>query len=120
MIDATVNVVTAALFLIGAVIAVIAGVGLLRLPTTYARIHSAGKASPVAFLVVALGAAIELGWDGAAKLAVAAAAIVFTLPVAVHLLFRAVHRSSPNRHLVRDDLARASNGGPKAGGRDGP
>lgn len=120
MIDADIDIVTAIAFLIGALIAVVAGVGLLRFPTTYARMHAAGKASPVAFLVIALGAAVELGWVGAAKLAVAAAAIVFTLPVGVHLLFRAVHRSSSNRHLMQDDLALASKGEPTAGARDEP
>ena len=110
MIDANLNILTAIAFLIGSVIAVVGGVGLLRFPTTYARMHAAGKASPVSFLVIALGAAIVLGWVGTAKLVVAAAAIVFTLPVGVHLLFRAVHQSSSNSHLVRDDLAAASGG----------
>ncbi len=117
MIDESIHVLTAVAFLIGAIIAVVAGVGLLRFPTTYARMHAAGKASPVSFLLIAIGASLELGWIGAAKLTVAAAAIVFTLPVGVHLLFRAVHRSSSNSHLVRDDLAPASGAEPPAGGR---
>lgn len=104
---ATINLATAVAFLLGGALAVVAGLGLLRFSTTYARIHAAGKASPVAFLVIAVGAALELGWGGAAKLAVAVAAIVFTLPVAVHLLFRAVYRSTSSDHLVRDDLASA-------------
>ncbi len=120
MIDATISPLTALLFLIGAIIAVVAGVGLVRFPTTYARMHAAGKASPVSFLLIAIGAGIELGWAGTAKLTVAAAAIVFTLPVGVHLLFRAVHRSSSNSHLVRDDLAPASGGEPASGGRNRP
>jgi multicomponent Na+:H+ antiporter subunit G len=120
VIDGSIHVLTAVAFLIGAIIAVVAGVGLIRFPTTYARMHAAGKASPVAFLLIALGAGIELGWAGTAKLTVAAAAIVFTLPVGVHLLFRAVHQSSSNNHLVQDDLARASGGEPSAGGRHEP
>lgn len=88
-------------------IAVIAGVGLLRFSTPYARFHAAGKASPVAFLVAALGAGLELGFAGRASLTVGAIAMILTLPVGVHLLFRAVHRASPGEHLVVDDLAPA-------------
>lgn len=120
MIDTTISLVTALLFLIGAVIAVVAGVGLLRFSSTYGRMHAAGKASPVSFLMIAIGASVELGWVGAAKLVVAVAAIVFTLPVGVHLLFRAVHRSSSNRHLVQDDLVRASQVEPAPDGRNEP
>ena len=92
------------LMALGGLIAVLAGVGLLRFETNYARFHAAGKASPVAFLVAALGAALTLGWVGSAYLAVAAVAMVLTLPVGVHLLFRAVHRTTPGDHLHIDDL----------------
>ncbi len=99
--------VIAALFVLtGAGVALLAGIGVLRFRTPYARFHAAGKASPVAFLFIAAGAAIETGWGGAARLAVAAAALVLTLPVGVHLLFRAVHRTAP-RALTVDELAPA-------------
>ena len=100
------NPVASAFVLLGAATMVLAGVGLLRFRSPYARFHAAGKASPVAFLLVALGAAIELGGPAAARLAVAAAALVVTLPVGVHQLFRAVHRSRP-RTLRTDELADA-------------
>lgn len=90
--------------LTGSAVAVLAGIGLLKFSTPYARFHSAGKASPVAFLLVALGASLEMGWGAAAQLLVASAALVLTLPVGVHLLFRAVHRTTPGDHLVIDDL----------------
>ncbi len=95
------------LMVVGGLIAVLAGVGLLRFETNYARFHAAGKASPVAFLVAAIGASLALGWAGAAYLAIAAAAMILTLPVGVHLLFRAVHRTTPGDHLAIDDLAPA-------------
>lgn len=93
-----------ALTLAGAIVALVAGVGLLRFRTSYARFHAAGKASPVAFLLVAGAASIETGWVGAARLVVASAALILTLPVGVHLLFRAVHRTQP-RVLEVDELA---------------
>ncbi len=105
------NPVATGLLLLGGAIAVLAGIGLVRFRTAYARFHAAGKASPVAFLLVAAGAGIETGWGGAARLAVAAAALVLTLPVGVHLLFRAVHRTESNAHLHVDELETAERTG---------
>ena len=99
------SVVASILLVAGAAIAALAGLGVLRFRSPYARFHAAGKASPVAFLVAASGAAIELGTSGALELAVAAGAMVLTLPVAVHLLFRAVHRTTPGTQLLVDELA---------------
>ncbi len=96
----------------GGITALLAGVGVLRFSTPYARFHAAGKATPVAFLLAALGAGIELGLVGAAYLGIATAAMVLTLPVGVHLLFRAVHRTTTGDHLVVDHLAPAEARGP--------
>jgi multicomponent Na+:H+ antiporter subunit G len=52
------NPVTSVLLLLGALVALLAGVGLLTFDTPYARFHAAGKASPIAFLLVAIGAGI--------------------------------------------------------------
>ena len=101
------NLVAELLLLAGGLVALLAGVGIMRFSSPYARFHSAGKASPVAFLVAATGAAIELGFTAAALLLVAGVAMTLTLPVAVHLLFRAVHRTTDNSHLQTDDLAAA-------------
>ena len=95
------------IIVVGALLSVLAAIGLHRFSSTYARLHAAGKASPVGFAVVAIGAGIELGWVGGARLAVAAAALMFTLPVAVHLLFRAVHHTSAAPAVADDDLAAA-------------
>ena len=94
------------IMLCGGMLAVLAAIGLHRFSTPYARFHAAGKASPVAFLVTALGAAISLGLAGGALLAIASAAMILTLPVGVHLMFRAVHRTTPPS-LAVDDLVPA-------------
>ncbi len=97
--------VVAELFMVlGSAIAVLAGIGLLRFSTAYARFHAAGKASPVAFLVVTIGASMQLGLSGMTYLVIGAFAMTLTLPVGVHLLFRAVHRTTPGDHLVVDEL----------------
>lgn len=92
---------------VGGLVALLAGVGLLKFDTNYARFHAAGKASPVAFLVTAVGASLQLGWDGAVYLLIASVAMVLTLPLGVHLLFRAVHRTTPGHHLAIDELTEA-------------
>lgn len=89
----------------GAVIALLAGIGLIRFSTPFARIQVAGKASPVALLLTAVGAAPLLGWPGAVYLMIVAAAMIVPLPVIAHLLLRVVHRTSSIDHLVIDDLA---------------
>ena len=102
--------IAAVFVLLGGLVSLLSAIGILRFTTPYSRFHAAGKASPVAFLLVAVGAAIETGWAGRAMFLVIAFALVLTLPVAVHLLFRAVHRTQdPARagRMCRDDLAQA-------------
>lgn len=98
------NPIGATFIIAGSMVAFLAGLGLLRFSTPYARFHSAGKASPVAFILVASGAATEVGWEGALLLLVAVGAMVLTLPIGVHLLFRATHRTTAGDHLAVDDL----------------
>lgn len=98
------TVVAEILMVAGGLVAMLAGIGLYRLRTPFARMHAAGKASPIAFLIAAVGAAIELGLPGAAYLLVAAVAMVLTLPVGVHLLMRAAHRSGEGLHISVDAL----------------
>ena len=80
--------------LMGAGVAVLAGIGLLRFQSSYARIHAAGKASPVAFVVTAVGALLFLDGAGVALLVLAVGAMILTLPLGVHLLFRAAHETA--------------------------
>ena len=114
------NPVTAVLLLLGATLALLAGMGVLRFSTPYARLHAAGQASPVAFLVVAAAALPEVGAAGGARLAVASGAMLLTLPVGVHLLFRAVHRTTVGEHLRIDELAPAERRAGPAGRPDRP
>jgi multicomponent Na+:H+ antiporter subunit G len=101
------NVISSVFILLGAFVALLAGIGLLTFTTPYARFHAAGKASPIAFLLVAIGAGIEVGAKGAAELAIVAAALLLTLPASTHLLFRATHRTTVSAHLRIDELAAA-------------
>ena len=98
------NVFSSVFILLGAFVALLAGIGLLSFNTPYARFHAAGKASPIAFLLVAIGAGIEVGLRGAAELAIVAVALLLTLPASTHLLFRATHRTTDSVHLSVDEL----------------
>ena len=100
--------------LAGAVIAVLGGIGLLRFSTPFARIQAAGKASPVALLLLSVGAAPLLGWRGFGYLAIAAGAMIVTLPIVAHLLLRAVHRTGSIDHMPIDDLAADERGDGRA------
>jgi multicomponent Na+:H+ antiporter subunit G len=102
-----VSVVSSVFVLSGAAVALLAGIGLVRFRTPYARFHAAGKASPVAFFLISIGAGLEVGLFGAAELLVAAVALLLTLPASTHLLFRATHRTTASSHLRRDDLVAA-------------
>lgn len=79
--------------LAGAVVSTIAGLGMVRLNSTFARFHAAGKASPVAVVLVCIGGAIELGGTDAGRLLIAAGVMAVTMPIGVHLLFRATYRA---------------------------
>jgi multicomponent Na+:H+ antiporter subunit G len=93
------------LMLAGALVGLVAGVGLIRFRTPYARFHAAGKASPVAFVLTAAGATIALGPSGGAIVVASVAAMVVTLPFGVHLLYRAVHQARPGQYVTIDELA---------------
>ncbi len=85
-------------FAIGGVLAVFSGVGLLRLKSTLARFHAAGKASPVALVFICFGAALRMDALQGGLIAVIAVSLLLTFPVAVHLLFRSVGRlESPSK-----------------------
>ncbi|MEM9200571.1 MAG: monovalent cation/H(+) antiporter subunit G [Actinomycetota bacterium] len=94
---------TAVFVLAGSFVSLLSAVGMIKFGTPYARFHAAGKASPVAFLLVVIGAGIETSGATRALLVVVAGMLILTLPVAVHLLFRAVHRTT-DVALARDDL----------------
>lgn len=79
--------------LAGAAVAAIAGLGMVRLNSTFARFHAAGKASPIAVVLVCIGGVIELGGTDAGRLLIAAGLMTVTMPIGVHLLFRATYRA---------------------------
>lgn len=80
------------LLLIGGAIVLIAGIGVLRLPDFFTRMHAATKAGAAGSGLILLGVAAmhpELGTWG--KAAVAILFLLMTTPIAAHLLGRAAY-----------------------------
>lgn len=101
MLDVVVDV----LALAGSLLVLVAGIGVVRFPDVYSRMHSATKASTLGVGLIAIAGAIGTG-SGTPKFALAGILIFITAPSAAHLVARAARRSegSTRRDGV-DDLA---------------
>ncbi|PDT15270.1 Na+/H+ antiporter subunit G [Rhizobium sp. J15] len=107
MIDSIVAAVTALLLISGALFALSAAIGLIRLPDLYTRMHSASKAGTVGSGLLLFAAGLY-SQDPAILLRAIAGFVFFllTAPVSAHLLARAAHRSGYDLGgvSVRDDM----------------
>jgi len=96
--SAVLDVLTAVLFVVGALLAVVASVGLHRLDDTRSRMHAATKPGTLGVLCCAIGAALQVGSTSlVTKLLVAAALQLVTAPVGAHMLSRALTRRDEQR-----------------------
>lgn len=88
--DSLLDVVAAALMLVGSALALVAAVGLFRMPDAYSRIHVATKPATLA-VVCTVGAAVLRvpGLTSITKLLLAVVLQFWTAPVASHMLGRA-------------------------------
>ncbi len=92
MIDVLVTLVSAALIVVGSLFALLAAVGVLRLPDVYTRLHAASKAGTVGSSLLLI--ALALHAEDAGTLSRALAGVVFlllTAPVSAHLLAKAAY-----------------------------
>jgi multicomponent Na+:H+ antiporter subunit G len=89
-----VEILSTVLILVGATFSAIAGLGALRLHDVLTRMHAATKATTLALLLVASGAALRLGdASSAIKLLLAVSLVFVTAPIAAHLVGRAAYRA---------------------------
>jgi multicomponent Na+:H+ antiporter subunit G len=94
--------------LIGAAAALIGGLGLLRLPDVFARMHGAGMIDTLGLGAILLGLMIQAGFTLiTVKLLLIAAFVFFTSPMTTHALARACLNGGV-RPLARD---RSADGG---------
>lgn len=85
---------TAFLLVAGALFAALAGLGVVRLPDVYTRMHAATKAGTLGAGLVLIAAAVHFA-DAGLTLKVVATLffLMLTAPVAAHMIGRAAYRS---------------------------
>jgi multicomponent Na+:H+ antiporter subunit G len=81
-----------ALAIAGALLILLAGVGVVRFPDLYARMHAATKATTLGIALISIAGAIAID-GGTAKILLAAAVIFITAPSAAHLVGRSAYRA---------------------------
>jgi multicomponent Na+:H+ antiporter subunit G len=98
----------AALVLLGCFLCFAAALGLLRFPDVVSRMHAATKPQTLGLILLAAGVELSLrSWAAFGTLVLIAALQLATAPVSAHLVGRTVYRTDQVRHdlLARDDLA---------------
>jgi multicomponent Na+:H+ antiporter subunit G len=89
-----INVMTAAVWLAGSAFALLAAVGVLRMPDVFTRMQASTKASTLGLGCLLVGAALQFG-DVASFIRVVSigAFLLLTTPVAAHVIARAAYRA---------------------------
>lgn len=101
------DVVSAICFLLGALLAMIAAIGVLRLPDLLSRMHAATKPQVLGLVLILIGLGFRLREPGAIGILVLIGLFqLLTTPVANHMVGRASIRAGQVRedHLVVNDL----------------
>ena len=110
---------TAVLWVTGAAFALLAAVGVLRMPDVFTRMQASTKASTLGLGCLLLGAALQWGDFGSfVRLASIGAFTLLTTPVAAHMIARAAYLAAVPLWdgTVLDERRRGAHAGP-AGGR---
>lgn len=88
-----IQLVAALLILLGSILAVIAAAAQFRLPEVFGRMHAATKPAVLGQLLLLTGTAIILAdWSSGVHFLLAGGLLLFTAPVAMHVVGRAVGR----------------------------
>ena len=110
-----IDILTAILWLAGSAFALLAAVGVLRMPDVFTRMQASTKASTLGLGCLLLGAALQMG-DLASFIRAASigAFILLTTPVAGHVIARAAYFAEVPlwKGTVLDERKRDSEGGP--------
>ncbi|HEX2198077.1 MAG TPA: monovalent cation/H(+) antiporter subunit G [Burkholderiales bacterium] len=78
------------LLVVGAFFCVVGGIGLVRMPDLYTRMHAASVTDTLGAGLILLGLMLQAGWTlVTAKLVIIGLLIFFTSPSAAHALVRA-------------------------------
>ena len=92
--ELVIDVVSGFSLLLGSVVVLTTGIGLLRLPTFYTRIHAASITDSLGAGAILFGLALQSGWQMptvTVKLALILVFLVLTGPAAAHALAKAAY-----------------------------
>lgn len=102
------DVLAAALILTGALLSLVAAVGLIRFPDLLTRMHAATKPQVLGLILVLCAVGLQVPtWGTISTLVVIALFQLMTAPVSAHMIARAAYRTKHLRTalLLRDELA---------------
>lgn len=106
------------LIVVGALFALTASIGLLRLPDIYTRMHAASKAGTVGSCLMLIALAVHIGEFATALRALAGVVFfLLTAPISAHLLAKAAYSAGYRmwQGSVSDDLAATADPAKKNG-----
>lgn len=112
------NYIAGILLVIGAAFALVATIGIVRLPDIYSRMHAASKAGTVGSGATLIALAVFTDEPATTLRAIAAVAfLLLTAPVSAHLLAKAAYATGYRLwdHSVCDDMADEAKSGNDAG-----
>ena len=96
------DIISAALLLLGGVMALTAAIGIVRFPDTLSRMHAATKPQTFGLLLVLLGAMLRLGDNvDVGMLILAGLFALMTAPVVAHRIGRLVYQEQRARDGLR-------------------
>jgi multicomponent Na+:H+ antiporter subunit G len=96
--------------LTGGFLGISGGIGILRFPDFFTRLHAAGVTDTLCAALILLGLMMQAGWGlVAVKLVFITLFLSFTSPVAAHALARAALHGGlkPHLHKAEDDPSKS-------------
>lgn len=86
------DIVVGVLTILGALLVLLAGIGVVHFPDLYSRMHAATKATTVGIGLISIAGALAID-GGASRILLAALTIFMTAPSAAHFIGRAAYRA---------------------------
>jgi multicomponent Na+:H+ antiporter subunit G len=106
MLELVIDIVSGALLLIGGAFGLIGGLGLMRLPDFYTRLHGAGMTDTLCAICIGTGLVLQAGISLLTlKLLLILMFLLFTAPTASHALARAAMIDGVEPVLAEDSEA---------------
>ncbi len=104
MFDMLIDILSWACLLLGGLVGIIGGLGLVRLPDFFSRLHAAGVAETLCPLLVVLGLVLQSGISLLTlKLVLILLFLLFTAPTATHAVARAALVDGVEPEVTEDD-----------------